>query len=169
MADLSDKTDDIAIWDEGRTKAVSVITDGAVERLAVDSNITGGNFYLQPFTPKVSFDSVGVAITTAWTAILDITSKEGKLDQIACVVNSSVYQVRMTVDSVVIFTISMSDLSALGLSNGVNVEMWVETADKNFRYHPNAPVDFTDNLKVEVSMTSGSGTLKYVTHHREAA
>lgn len=169
MADLSDQTQDVAVWNEARTKAVSVITDGSVERLAVDADITGGNFDLQPFTPKVSFDAAGVTITTAWTTILNVTATEGKLDQIACVVNSSNYQVRLTVDSVVIFTITMANLSALGLSNGTNIEMWVETADKNFRYHPNVPVDFTLNLKVEVSMTSGSGTLYYITHHREAA
>lgn len=169
MADLSDQTQNVNIWDDAKSKAVSVVTDGAIERLAVDANITGGNFDLQPFTPKVNFDAAGVAITTSWTTILNITGKEGKLDQIACVVNSSNYQVRVTVDSVVIFTITMANLSALGLSNGTNIEMWVETADKNFRYHPNVPVDFTDNLKVEVSMTSGSGTLYYITHHREAA
>lgn len=51
MADLTDKTDDIAIWNEGRTKAVTVSTDGAKERLDVstkddlDVAITNGNAY----------------------------------------------------------------------------------------------------------------------------
>jgi hypothetical protein len=169
MADLNDQVQNIALCDSAQTKNVTVITDGSIERLAVDADITGGNFDLQPFTPKVGFDAAGAAITTAWTTILNVTGKEGKLDQIACVVNSSNYQVRVTIDSVVIFTITMANLSALGLSNGTNIEMWVETADKNFRYHPNVPVDFTTNLKVEVSMTAGSGTLYYITHHREAA
>jgi hypothetical protein len=35
VADLTDKTDDIALWDEGRTKSVTVTTDGANERLDV--------------------------------------------------------------------------------------------------------------------------------------
>ena len=37
MADLTDKTDDIAIWNEGRTKAVTVSTDGSKERLDVST------------------------------------------------------------------------------------------------------------------------------------
>ena len=59
MADLTDKTDDIAIWNEGRTKAVDVITDAAaVNRLAVEgivkdevvSNIDAGKAYSHNMT-----------------------------------------------------------------------------------------------------------------------
>ena len=35
MADLTDKTDDISIWNDAKTKAVTVTTDGAKERLDV--------------------------------------------------------------------------------------------------------------------------------------
>ncbi len=38
-------TQDISIWDESNVKAVSVITDGSVERLAVDSKDNGKDFW----------------------------------------------------------------------------------------------------------------------------
>lgn len=39
MADLPDRTDDVSIHDETKTKTVSVITDGSYERLAVEAKI----------------------------------------------------------------------------------------------------------------------------------
>ena len=40
MADLNDRTVDCNITDEGKTKIVSIITDGAIERLAVDATVS---------------------------------------------------------------------------------------------------------------------------------
>ena len=46
MADLTDKTDDVSIWNDAKTKAVTVTTDGSKERLDVQVkgsvSITGG-------------------------------------------------------------------------------------------------------------------------------
>lgn len=41
MADLGDRTGDVNIWNDDRTKAVTVTTDGSKERLDVDANISG--------------------------------------------------------------------------------------------------------------------------------
>lgn len=141
-------------------------------RLKVEAQLSAGGdnpiFVLQPFTPFVEINSTGVTLNTStWNTILDITDTGGKLDFIGIAGSLSTYEIRVTVDSVVIFTISMSDLSAIGLSNATNVEMWVEVADKNFRYHPNAPVDFTSNLKIEIRATTGTPTAKYLIHYRE--
>lgn len=141
-------------------------------RLLVEAQLAAGGdnpiFVLQPFTPYVEIDSTGVALNTStWNTILNITDTGGKLDFIGIAGTLSTYEIRLTVDSVVIFTLSMADLSAIGLSNATNVEMWAETADKNFRYHPNVPVDFTDNLKIEVRATTGTPIVKYLIHYRE--
>lgn len=141
-------------------------------RLKVDAQLSSGGenpiFVLQPFTPVVIYDSTGVSLNTStWTTILNITDQGGKLDFIATVAGASTYEIRLTVDGNVIFTISMSDLSTLGLSNATNVEMWAETADKNFRYHPNVPVDFTTSIKIEARATSGTPVLKKIIHYRE--
>lgn len=43
MADSTDDTIDVNIWNDARTKAVTVTTDGTKERLDVNANIEGGN------------------------------------------------------------------------------------------------------------------------------
>lgn len=43
MADSSDNTIDVNIWNDARTKAVTVSTDGAKERLDVNALISGGS------------------------------------------------------------------------------------------------------------------------------
>jgi hypothetical protein len=60
----------------------------------------------------------------------------------------------------------MADLNAIGLTNATNVNIWAETALKNFRYRPLEPVDFTDSLKIEAAMTTGTGTIFYLINHR---
>jgi len=47
--------------------------------------------------------------------------------------------------------------------------MWAEVANKNFRYHPNVPVDFESSLKIEVRATSATPLLKSIVHYREGS
>lgn len=42
MADTNDRTQNVTLFDNAKNKNVSVITDGAIERLAVDTTVTGG-------------------------------------------------------------------------------------------------------------------------------
>ena len=82
MADLTDKTDDIAIWNEGRTKAVDVITDGeSVNRLAVNTILSaeagdtvqkGNAYYL----------TSGAVISVAGGANFDILIQTGTTKEI---------------------------------------------------------------------------------------
>jgi hypothetical protein len=116
--------------------------------------------------PVVAFDSAGTALTTAWTTIVNYSGSAGKLDFIACVTGTSNYKVRLTIDTLEIFDLSMADLNAIGLTNAVNVNIWAENANKNFRYRPLAPMDFTDSLKIEVAMTTGTGTLYWLVNYR---
>jgi hypothetical protein len=168
MSDDVNVTSNSTIWDETGAKAVTVTTDGAKERLDVSLG-SDLEFQLQAFTPVVDFDATGTALTTSWTTLVDVTSTAGKMDFIASAAGSSNYKIRLTVDGTIDFDISMSDLANIGLSNATNVEMWAETANKNFRYHPNQPLDFTTSMKVEAAMTTGTGTLYWMVIHREAA
>ena len=170
MPDINNPTDNVTIFggdNPALAKAITSETDGLKERLHVQALIDGGTFSLLPFVPVVKFDSTGVALTTAWTTLEEVTTTLGKLDFIACSTITSNYKVRLTVDGVEIFDIAMADLNSIGLSNAVNVDIWAETALKNFRYRPQAPVDFTTGFKVEAAMTTGTGTLKYMINHRE--
>lgn len=172
MADLNDQVQNLAICDSTQQKNVSVITDGSYERLAVNAFMeSGSSFQLQPFIPKLHFNSTPVSIATSpsWTSLLSVSGVRGKLSHIAIAGSTSTYRVRLTVDTVVVFDIAMSDLSAIGLSNSTNVVMWAETADKNFRYTPREAVDFTDSFEVEAQLVSGSPTVtRLITYRTEA-
>ena len=163
MADTNDLTQNVTLFDNAKSKNVTVVTDGATERLAVDT----GAFQLQPFAPVVDFDSTGVSLNTStFTTILNVTSTEGKLDFIGMAGASSSYRVRLTVDAAEVFDLAMSDLNAIGLSNAINVPIWAETALKNFRYHPNIEVDFTDSMLVEAQAITGTPNLKHLITYR---
>lgn len=146
----------------------------ASKRLLVDAQLsTGGEspiFTLQPFIPKVHFDAVGEALNTSTYVVLwQVSGVAGKLDFIAAASGASTYKIKLTIDGSVVYDVAMSELSAIGLSNAPNVEMWVETADKNFRYHPNLPVDFTDSMKVEaIATAAGTQIVKHLIMYREA-
>jgi len=166
MADLNDLTQNVNIWDDAKSKAVDVITEAGYDRLAVQAQIEGGSFSLKPFVPVVTFNATGTSLTTSWTTILNYTGGEGRLDFISVSTGTSNYKVRLTIDGSEIFDIEMDDLNALGLTNAVNVNIWAETALKNFRYRPLAPTDFTSSLKVELAMTTGTGTAYWLINYR---
>jgi hypothetical protein len=166
MSDINDLTMNVNICSDNDTKKVTVTTDGAKERLDVAATVEG-SFQLEAFTPVVNFSSASTALATSptWTSILSVTDT-GKLDFIAIAGSTSTYRVRLTLDSVIIFNVTMSDLSTVGLSNATNVPMWAETADKNFRYRPSEGVDFVTSFLVEAQLVSGSPTVSWMIHHR---
>lgn len=137
-------------------------------KINVEANITGGTFQLRPYVPYTSFNSSGVSInSTEWTNLLSITGTPGKIGFIACAASTSNYRVRLTIDTLVVFNLAMSDLNFIGLSNAVNVAIWAETALKNFRYHPRTEADFTDSVSVDAMTTTGTDTLTYLISYRE--
>ena len=171
MSDQNDLTTNVNIANDDNTKLVTVTTDGSKELLDVLSVIDSDSaFNLQAFNPLSDYDITGVVTnTTTWDTLVDITSTRGKLEFIAMVSGTSNYEIRITIDAVEFITISMADLSTLGLSNATNVEMWVETAGKNYRYSPKEPVDFTDSCKVEVRSTSATPTVKHIVLYKVEA
>jgi len=171
VADLNDLTQNVNIWNDDKSKSVTVTTSGAKELLDVLSVIDPDSaFNLQAFNPLSDYDTTGVVTNiTTWDTLVDVTSTRGRLSFIAMVSGTSNYEIRITIDAVVFITISMADLSTLGLSNATNVEMWVETAGKNFRYSPKEPVDFTDSMKVEVRSTSATPTVRHMVLYKVEA
>lgn len=168
MADSSDNTIDVNIWNDARTKAVTVTTDGSKERLDVSTKIEGGSFQVQEFNPVVDVNVAGISLSTgSWSTILSIPSAQGKLDFIGVSGSSSNYRVRLTMDSIQIFDLSMSDINTLGLSNDVGVPIRAEIALKNFRYRPYEGVDFSSSVLIEAQATSGSVTIYTIVTHRE--
>src|SRR5210317_1494399 len=143
MADINDPTQNVNIWDDDKTKAVSVITDGATERLAVDSQVTN-NVSIKIYQPKAITDFTGVTLNTSTDVTLGTFTGRGLLNFIATTCGTSNYEIALEVDGVEEFRATMANIGTdLGLANGTNVPIWVETAQKNFRFHPNDPWGFT--------------------------
>ena len=170
MADQNDLTTNVALYEEGKTDSVTQTTDGSKERLDVSLG-SELSFQLQAFTPVFTFDGTapGVSLTTSYTVLASASSTSGKVDFIATSMGTANYKIKLTIDSVICYEMSMAELNTIGLANATNVEMWAETANKNFRHHPNAPIDFTDNMEVAAATTTGTGTLYYLVSHRVAA
>ena len=167
MAD-DDRTDNISIADSENTQIVTITTDGAKERLDVTLG-ESAEFQLRAWAPVTDFDATGINLNTStWDTLLSVTS-EGKLDFIACVGGSSSYRIRVTADGNEVFDLAMSDLNAIGLSNATNVPLWAETANKNFRYRPSAPVDFNTTLLVEAMAITATPLLQHLITYREPA
>lgn len=167
MSDGLELTNNNTIYSEDGSKAVTVTTDGIRERLDVSLG-SALSFQLQAFTPLTAVDSTGVSLSTgAWTTLLNVTATKGKLNFIACSGSTSSYRVRVTVDGVESYNVSMDDLNSIGLANATNVEIWAETANKNFRYHPKTPVDFTSSILIELQATSATPTVTSYVSYRE--
>lgn len=170
MADIENSNDtlDVNIWDNDKTKAVDVTTDGGINRLEVGAKIEGGSFQLQQFNPVVIVDTAGASLSTgSWTTLANITSTQGKLDFIGISGSTSNYRVRVTIDSTEIFDLSMSDLNTLGFSDAEDVPIATKTANKNFRYRPRQASDFGISLLVEAQATSATPTVYTTVTYRE--
>ena len=155
----------VKIWDG--TEVADVIVDDTINRLAVDANVTGG-VTLQRFTLIVDYDVSDIVLNTSTDTVLKTVTGDGRLDFISIDSSSANYEVILEIDSVEIMRISMNDLgSNLGLANASNVPIWVETANKNFRLHPNAEgMDFTSNFTIKAKATSGTPSLTWLVKYR---
>lgn len=71
MADLNDLTQNINIWDDAKSKAVSIITDGSIERLAVDSKAKSEDIW-----QDLTFNGKAFITTTDVITISTITETD---------------------------------------------------------------------------------------------
>lgn len=166
MSDINDPTLNVNIANDGNTKLVTVITDGSVERLAVDANVTGG-VILQRFTPKFSYSTANTALNTSTNVTLINISDDAQLDFIAITGSLATYEVAIVIDTVEVLRINMNDLGAtLALANATNVPIWADTANKNFRFSPRTPIDFISNITVKAKATAGSPTVNWLINYR---
>jgi len=167
MGDITDKTLDINIWNDEYTKKVSVITDGSIERLAIDGTITSDDSPTK-YQLKTDFDATGDTLGTGADTTLSTFTGAGVLDFIAVTApTSSNFLVALVVDGVERFRINMAELGTdLGLTAGTT-PMWTETANKAFRFYPQDPMGFTMGFSVIGRSTVGSVLVKHITMYRE--
>jgi len=166
MGDLNDKTQNVNIWDDAKTKAVSVITDQNLERLAVDATISGDESPTK-YAPRMHIDVAGQVVGLTDVSIFSFSGSPGLLDFIAISSGNASYEVALKIDGIEVYRVSMSDLGVIGLSNAVNVPIWAETANKNFRFNPKEGAGFSSSVEVLARATVGSQTLSHMMLYRE--
>ena len=167
MSDLADRTGNVSLTKDDGTSPVDVIADGSLNRLAVDANVTGG-VTLQRFTPNFQSGLSNTALNTSTDVTLFTISGDGQLDFIAVAGSLSSFELALVVDGVEKIRATMNDIgTTLGLSNATNVPFWVETANKNFRYYPSTPIDFTTSIALKAKATSGTPTVNWMVAYRE--
>ena len=163
-----DRTDNVSIANSDNSKIVDIITDvNDKERLAVQAIIEGGSFQLSPFTPVFDFSVAGISLNTSTDTSLLLITDEGKIDFIAIASSSANFEAVIKIDGTEVLRIKMSELgSDIGLSNATNVPLWVETANKNFRYSPDEGVDFTTSFEILAKALTGTPTVNWLVNHR---
>ena len=168
MADINDPTRNVTLWDNVKGKNVSVITDGSHERLAVDAKATiTDNESPTRYQLKSDYDASGTALNTSTDTELFSFTGQGVIDLISVnSLTSSNWEVVINIDGTERIRISMGDLgSSLGLTNS-DYDIVAETANKQFRYHPNS-IGFTTSFSVEAKSTVGTPSVNYLVLYRE--
>jgi hypothetical protein len=168
MADISDRSLDVSIHNPSDvTKAVTTTTDGAKERLDVDASISSDDSPTK-YELGTYYNASGVTVTSAADVELLGYTGAGVLDFIAAVAGSSGYEIAIYTDGVERLRINMNDLgSNLGLANATNVPLWVETANKNFRWHPPTQVGFKTSFSIKARATGANVTISSLILYRK--
>jgi len=170
MTDVNDLTQNVTLWDNAKAKNVSTVTDGAVERLAVDAvAVVTSDESATKFQLKSDYDAIGVALNTSTDTSLFNFTGAGVIDLIA--VNSLTtanFEVTIKIDGTERIRITMADLgAALGLTNS-DFDIVAETANKQFRYRPNS-IGFTTSFEVLAKATTASPNVRHLVLFREKA
>ena len=161
MADLNDLTQNVNIWNDDKSKAVDVITDGGIERLAVDSKVTGGSVSLARYRPRFFTSKTDITILTTDTTLKSLDF-DGQLSAISINTTNKQIEIIIEVDSTEIFRVQMADLNdgseyrlQIG-SDDIHFPIQVDDQGKHFflRYF-NTPPDVLTNLTVKAKSFSG--------------
>ena len=177
MADIVNPTDNVSIYggdnESDLTKAVTVTTDGAKQRL--DCNMDGSEVIISDsesatkYQLQTEFDAVGDLLNQATDVVLySVTGQTGTLDFVAVSGSNANFEVTIEIDGTERLRISMAEIGAIGLSNATNVPLWAETALKNFRYSPNLPVGYTTGFRILAkSVSAQNPTVTHLTMYRQ--
>ena len=172
MADVNDLTQNVNIWNDEKSKSVTVTTDDVKERLDVSIQDSIGVIVEDSESPtkyqlQSDYDAVGVSLNTSTDTVLFTHSGQGTIDLISVnSLTSSNYEVAILIDGTERIRITMADLgSNLGLTNS-DYDLAVETANKQFRYHP-ASVGFTTSFTVKAKATVASPNVRHLILYKE--
>lgn len=160
MADLTDETQNVNIWNDEKTKSVTVTTDGAKQRLDVDASISG-SITLSTTTPRWNYSVTSVGLTSGVDTTVFTYTGAGFIDFVQMIAKNSSYETIIIVDSVEQLRITQSQLGTIGLlsSNSTGIPIYAASASKIFSLLPNQPFAFTTDITIKIKATATGNNL----------
>ncbi len=163
MANLADDpTKNVSIYSDDNTKAVTVTTDGAKERLDVNANIEG-SVTISTTQPRWDYDNTSTSLTNGVdTSVFSIPATTiGFIDFLQIIVNKATFQSILIIDGVEELRIDQSTLSDIGLlsSNSTGIPIYAASAQKIFSVHPNQPFNFQSSFEIQIQATAAQTSL----------
>ena len=166
MADDNDRTLDVSIHDDTSEDAVETVYTSGKRRLCVDSVTTiSGDESPTKYQLRSHKDSQSIT-TGAFQEIFSATTI-GLLDFVATSTNSANYEIAIEIDGTIQLQTTMGELGVIGLSNAVNVNIWAENANKNYRYRPLEGSGFSISCRVLARATVSTQTIDHIVLWRE--
>lgn len=170
MSDGSNITDNVTLFKENTSTAIDVINDGTYERLACDVYGSVSIDYDESPTRyqlKSNYNASGTSVASSPDTTLYTYTGQGVIDLVAvnCLTSAN-WGVDIIIDGTSRLRISMPDLgSSLGLTS-VGFDVVVETANKQFRWHPQQ-IGFTSSFAINAYATGTTVTLNHLVLFRE--
>jgi hypothetical protein len=115
MADLNDLTTNVNIWDDAKSKSVTVTTDGSKERLDVDARMSGGGSDMNNAKPKFTHSKTPISLTAGVDTSLVTITDEGYIDFISVLFSSNATEIILKVDGTEILRVDVSDIDDTGI------------------------------------------------------
>lgn len=166
MADLPITDEKNIVLHDDLGNKVSVVL-GTLNKLAVDATISGDESPTK-YQARFDYDATGDLLNLATDTLLFSFSGIGILDFIGIGGSNANYEVIITIDGVERLRVSTTALASIGLQNTTTAPIWVETADKNFRYNPNEGTGFATGFAIYAKATANPvPTVEHITTYRE--
>ena len=168
MSDSLVLTENITIYDVDGAKAVSVITDGSIERLAVDAQVVEA---VGAFKVELNHaHDLTIELNTSTDTSIFTHTDRGKIDFIEMTCSSGNWEFVLKIDGTVAIR---QDVNALdmdhGLTNG-DSPIWSTTASKRFRLNFPGGSDFLTNYELLAKATTLTPDItSYLVMHRDKA
>jgi hypothetical protein len=171
MADLNDPTINVNLWNDDKSKSVTVTTDGPKERLDVNANIEG-SVTISTTQPRWDYSVSTIPLTDGvdTSVFLIPATTIGFIDFVQIICKNSNFSVILIIDGTEELRISMSDLGSIGLlsSNSTGIPLYAASASKIFSLHPFQPFNFQSSFELQVvASSSGNNVDGYMITWRE--
>lgn len=170
MADRTNKQAEVTVF-AADNKQITSTTDGSKERLDTSGTVTiENNESPTKYQLKSDVDyTTGSTLTSASDTTLATYTGDGVIDFIAVTnPNSANWEVAIEIDGTERFRATMDGLgSTLGLTGTATEPIWVQTANKQFRYHPTPEIGFSTSFSIKAKATGSNTTVYHLVLYRE--